>query len=132
VIIAESEFQKRARQFLRSQPRIGAELEEHAHVTGGITDLSFRGIRIEPKSESGKRLALGDCNQFVGQTTSYAVGTGKRLGVLCVLDCSKKGQPPFPVEDGIGVLAYEQGGSTVYVITILLQGNLARPSSFSR
>jgi hypothetical protein len=95
-------------------------LEEHAHVTGGITDLSFRGIRIELKSEPDKRLTLEDCNQFVGQTTSYAAGTGKRLGVLCVVDCSTKDQPPFPVEDGIGVLVHQEGGSPVYVITILL------------
>jgi TusA-related sulfurtransferase len=68
----------------------------------------------------------------VGQTASYAVGTGMRLAVLCVLDCSKKKQPAFPAEDGIEILANEQNGTSVYVVTVLIQGNLARPSSFSR
>jgi hypothetical protein len=131
-VILEPEFQRRLRQFLRSQPRIGAELEEHPHVAGGITDLSFRGIRLELKSEGERLLVLADCQQFIGQTTSYAVGSGKRLGVLCVLDCSEKTSPAFPVEDGIGVLVHEQNGSPTYVITVLLQGNLARPSHFSR
>jgi hypothetical protein len=60
------------------------------------------------------------------------VGNGKRLGVLCVLDCSAKTQPAFPVQDGIGVLAHQQGETAVLILTVLLQGNLALPSSFSR
>jgi hypothetical protein len=36
--ISESELQREVRAFLRSQPRIGAELEEHPHSAGGITD----------------------------------------------------------------------------------------------
>jgi hypothetical protein len=130
--ISEAEFQKRLKQFLRSQPKIGAELEEHPRVAGGITDLSFRGIRLELKSEAGRVLGLADCRQFIGQTTSYAVGSGKRLAVLCVLDCSQKTAPAFPVEDGIDVLVHEQNDSKTFVITVLLQGNLARPSRFSR
>jgi hypothetical protein len=131
-VISEATFQKRVREFLRSHTSIGVELEEHPRAAGGITDLSFRGIRLELKSEADKPLVIGDCNQFVGQTASYAVGTGRRLAVLCVLDCSKKKQPAFPAEDGIEILANEQNGTSVYVVTVLIQGNLARPSSFSR
>jgi hypothetical protein len=130
--ITEAEFQKCIKQFLRSQPKIGADLEEHAHVAGGIRDLSFKGIRLELKSEPTDTLTLDDCSRFVGQTTSYAVGSGHRLGVLCVLDCSKKTRPAFPVEEGVDVLVHEQNGSSVFVIAILMQGHLALPSSFSR
>jgi hypothetical protein len=49
--ISEGEFQKRVRSFLRSHPNIGSALEEHARAAGGITDLSFDGIRLELKSE---------------------------------------------------------------------------------
>jgi hypothetical protein len=128
----EAEFQERLRLFLRSQPNIGSQLEEHPRSTGGITDLSYKGIRLELKSEPHKRLTLADCQQFVGQAASYAVGNGKRLGVLCVLDCSAKTQPAFPVQDGIGVFTHQQGETAVFVLTVLLQGHLALPSSFSR
>jgi len=49
-----------------------------------------------------------------------------------VLDCLKKKRAPFPVEDGIGILMDQQGSSTTFVITVLLQGNLVRPSDLSR
>jgi hypothetical protein len=131
--VDEEEFQRRIRSFLRTHPRIGSELEEHPHVAGGITDISFRGIRIELKSEQQKLLALKDCERFVPQAASYTIGTNKRLGILCVLDCSKKQQPAFPAEDGIGIFPYQHGdGTPVYIIAFLLQGNLVRPSNLSR
>lgn len=131
-VVSEGEFQKRIRTFLRSLPSIGARLEEHPRAGGGITDLSFKGMRLELKSESKKQMTLEDCQQFVGQTASYAVASGKRIALLCVLDCSKKEGAPFPVEDGIGILMDQQGASTTFVITVLLQGNLIRPSTLSR
>jgi hypothetical protein len=48
--MSEPAFQKEIRQYLRSRPEIGGELDEHPHAAGGITDLSFRGIRLELKS----------------------------------------------------------------------------------
>lgn len=131
-VVSEAEFQKRMRSFLRGHPMIGAGLEEHPRAGGGITDLSFKGIRIELKSESDKPLTLDDCKKFVGQAASYAVASGKRIALLCVLDCSKKERAPFSVEDGIGILMDQQGSSTTFVITVLLQGNLVRPSDLSR
>jgi hypothetical protein len=60
------------------------------------------------------------------------VATGKRIAVLSVLDCSKRTKAPFPVEDGINILTEQNGLSTTFVITVLLQGNLLRPSALSR
>lgn len=130
--VSEAEFQKRIKSFLRSHPKIGSSLEEHPRAGGGITDLSFKGIRLELKSESNGPMVLEDCKKFVGQTASYAVASGKRIAVLCVLDCSEKDRAPFPMEDGLGILMDQQGQSTTFVVTVLLQGNLIRPSSLSR
>jgi hypothetical protein len=131
--VGEAEFQRRARSFLRGHPSIGSELEEHPHVAGGITDISFRGIPIELKSETEQLMSLKECERFVPQAASYTVGTNKHIGILCVLDSSKKQQPPFPAEDGIAIFQHQHpNGSPVYIITFLLQGNLAKPSSFSR
>jgi hypothetical protein len=122
----EASFQKTVRGDLRRRPEIGSKLEEHPRATGGTTDLSFQRIRIELKSENGQRLRLADCQRFVGQTSSYTAGSDKRIGVLCVLDGSPKAEPPFPPEDGIGILKTEDGA--VAVVTVLMQGNLPRPS----
>jgi hypothetical protein len=130
-IWSEARLQAAVRGKLRDDPAIGAALEEHPAAAGGITDLSFRGIRIELKVERDKRLELEDCQAYLGQTASYVVASGKRLGVLCVLDCSPKRDAPFPAEDGIGVFVMGAGRAPVHVIVMLVQGNLARPSSLS-
>ncbi len=77
-------------------------------------------------------MVLDDCARFLDQTASYVAANGKRLGALCVLDCSPKQRPAFPAEDGIGVQVYQQTQTAVFVSTILIQGNLSPPSSFSR
>ena len=128
----EARFQAEIRGELRRSASVGVELEEHPHAAGGETDLSFRGLRIELKVGSNKRLELADCRRFLGQTVSYAVASGKRIGILCVLDCSPKKIAPFPVEDGVGIFVEGKDGAAVCVITVLFQANLARPSDLSR
>jgi hypothetical protein len=130
--ISEAEFQRFVRQFLRGDPSIGAELEEQARVAGGLTDLSFRGIRIELKSESRRELLLVDCQNYTGQAASYAAGTGKHIGILCVLDCTKKARAPFPPDSGMGVLSVQGNGAAVQIVTVLVQGNFSRPSDLSK
>ncbi len=94
--------------------------------------MSYHGIRLELKSEKDKRLTFADCEQFVAQAASYAIGSGKRIAVLSVLDCSPKTETAFPIEDGIGVFVHQSTETPVYVLTILIQGNLAKPNAFSR
>ncbi len=129
---SEARFQAEIRGELRRTPAIGAELEEHPRAAGGITDLSFRGIRIELKVEPARRLTLADCEAYLDQTASYVVAGGKRIGILCVLDCSPKGQAPFPAEDGLGVSILQTAQAPVCILVLLIQGNLARPSDLSR
>jgi hypothetical protein len=125
----ERAFQDWVRSFLSGRPEIGSKLEEHPRAAGGATDLSFERIRLELKSENDRPLRLNDCQQFVGQTSSYAAGSDKRVSVLCVLDGSRKVEQPFPADDGIGIL--KTGDDAIAVVTVLVQGNLARPSDLS-
>jgi hypothetical protein len=127
--ISEAEFQRQIRDELRRQPTIGTQLEEHPHAGGGETDLSLRGVRLELKVEPTRRLELAGCQQFVEQAAAYAVGSAKGLGLLCVLDASSKEYAPFSAENGVGVL---HAKSRLPIITILIQGGLARPSALSR
>jgi hypothetical protein len=62
----------------------------------------------------------------------YVVGTGKRVGILCVLDNSPKPSGPFPAPDGIEILEHPVQTGSVYVVTVLIQGNLPLPSALSR
>ncbi|AMP13291.1 hypothetical protein CPter291_1013 [Collimonas pratensis] len=128
----EAGFQKEIRDELRRDPAIGSELEEHPKAAGGITDLSFRGVRIELKFSDSRPMAIADCDQFIDQVVAYVVGTGKRVGILCVLDNSKKTVPAFPAEEGIVLRSMPTNEGTVEVVVILIQGGLARPSDLSR
>ena len=131
-IASEKAFQDEIRAELRRDSLIGSELEEHARAAGGITDLSFRGIRIELKFSADRPLTRDDCGAFIGQTTAYTVGTGKRIGILCVLDNSQKSSPAFPAEEGIWLHSSPTEEGTVEIVVILLQGGLPIPSALSR
>lgn len=130
--IDESVFQNDLQTFLRSNSAIGSELEVQGEIAGGKVDLSFRGIKIELKSERSKRLLPDDCKKFAEQAASYAVGAGRRIALLCVLDCSPKTVAPFPVADGLTIFPVESGTTPIYVVNCLFQGGLARPSDLSR
>lgn len=130
--ISESQFQGFVKQFLRARPEIGSDLEEHPRAAGGITDLSYRGIRIELKSEKARRLSPDDCRQFAEQAATYAVGTNKRVAILCVLDCTPNKSVPFPIEDGILIHPVQTASAAIYVVTCLFQGAIPKPSSLSK
>jgi hypothetical protein len=130
--IYEDAFETDVRQRLRAVPAIGAELEQQAHAGGGRTDLSFRGVRIELKSEREKRVLPEDAVAYADQAVSYAVATGKRLAILCVLDCSPKRTPPLPIESCLLLQSRDNDGGPVHIVTLLVQGGLPKPSSLSR
>jgi hypothetical protein len=128
--VGEAEFQTRVRAHLRADPNIGQHLDEHAHATGGITDLSLRGIPIELKVEPGATIGVVDCERFVAQAASYAVGKGKRTAVLCVLNCRQGKVPPRDLATLFAV--HHHAGTNVAVCIVVVQGGLAKPSSLSR
>jgi hypothetical protein len=125
---SEAQFQLDVRAALRRSPSIGIELDEHANAAGGITDLSFHGIPIELKVESSALFSLADGKRFASQAASYAVAKGKKTAVLCVLDCSGKSGPPRDPAQLVGFQSVEN----VQVCTLVIQGNLQKPSALSR
>jgi hypothetical protein len=131
---SEGEFQDRMQVLLRSNPRIGSELEVHPHAGAGITDLSFRGVRLELKVDGSHLMTTEDVDRFVPQTAQYVVGSDRRLGILCLLDWSPKTAPPgSPANDIVlKVVPPLTGGKwPVYIAVVILRGNLAKPSSMS-
>lgn len=128
---SEARVQTELRDQLRRYPSLGVELEEHPASAGGISDLSFRGLKVELKAERNRALRLDDCKAFVAQTASYAVASGMNIAILCVVDSSPKAGAPFPAENGLEILESEENGGGVAVVTLLVQGHLARPSDLS-
>lgn len=126
----EAEFQRYVRAELRRNPLIGADLDEHAHAAGGITDLSLRGMPIELKVVDTLIGSLDQCESFLSQTASYAAAKSKHTAILCVLDSSEKKKAPVPAESLLGVRTQSQGA--VLICVLVIQGNLARPSVLSR
>ena len=129
---SESQFQKEIRAELRRSPEIASELEEHPKAAGGITDLSFRGVRIELKAEAQKAVTPESSRRFHSQTATYTVATGKRIGILCILDCSPKNTHPFPAEEGLFLESIATNDGYIHIVTLIIQGNLPRPSDLSR
>jgi hypothetical protein len=128
----EARFQKAVRGELRRDPEICSELDEHSQVAGGVIDLAYRGICIELKASSDRRLNLNDCRRYAPQAAAYAVGLGKRLAVLSVLDSSPKTEGAIPVEDGIDIFMENSSNLPVCVVVVLIQANLVKPSALSR
>jgi hypothetical protein len=131
-IADERAFQKALGSLLRQRPDIGSELEEHPHAAGGVTDLSFRGIRLELKVVTNKPVAVADVDGFLPQATAYAPGSDRRFGILAVLDSSPKSEPAGSAANDIVLreLYPSTGGSfPILMGVVVIRGNLPKPSS---
>lgn len=129
---SEPQFQNKATEMLRNRRDIGEHLQGHPEAAGGITDLTFRDIPIELKVENSKVLFPKDFEKFFNQTAAYAIGLGKRIGVLSVLEASPKSAPVGTVEDDIEVFVHKTGQSTIVIVVVVVRGGFPKPSSYSR
>jgi hypothetical protein len=128
----EAAFQKEMVSRLRARPSIGSALEEHPHASGGITDLSFNGIRLELKAISDHPVTQTDVEKHLPQTVQYVAGSDKRFGILCILDTHPKTSESGSIADDIN---YESrtgpsgNGLPIGIGIIVIRGNLRKPSS---
>lgn len=128
----EKAFQKEILKMLRARPDIGSDLEEHPAAGGGFTDLSLDKIRLELKAESDCKPTKEQLSKYANQTAQYVVASGKRVGILCVLDSRTKKEPPVPAESLFMTQEKKLGSDVVTIVTVIIQGGLARPSDLSR
>lgn len=130
----EKRFQAEVGDKLRTDPRIGSDLEEHPNVAAGSTDLSYKRIRTELKVEGGKAVSVEDARSYSDQEAQYVAGSDRRLGIISVLDFSKKESPPGLPSNDIGLLsiAPATGGAPLLLGVVIIRGNLRRPSDYSK
>lgn len=117
---------------LRSRNEIGEKLQGHPEAAGGITDLTFEDIPIELKVENNKVLFPKDFQKYFDQTAAYAIGLGKRIGILVVLESTSKSAPVGVIEDDIEVFTHPTGQSQVAIVVVVVRGGFPKPSSYSR
>lgn len=129
---SEKKFQDKVTEMLQNRSDIGERLQGHAEAAGGITDLTFRDIPIELKVENSRVIFPQDCEKFFNQTAAYAIGLGKRIGVLSVLEASIKTSPLGFIEDDIQVFTHQAGQSSVLIVVVVVRGGFPKPSSYSR
>jgi hypothetical protein len=131
----EERFHASIRSRIRSDASIGSALEDHPHVSGGVSDLSFHRIRLELKVDL-RPLSIEDAFEMYGQQLAqYVVGSDRRSGVLVVLCGVKERVAPGSIENDIGlrVVSPPTGGDRgVAIGVVLIRTNLSAPSSLSR
>lgn len=131
--MSEKQFQTKISELLRNRSDVGEYLESHLEASGGITDLTFKGIPIELKIEKSKMLFAKDFTNYFDQTASYSIALGKKVGILSVLECTQKKTTPVGViEDDIDFFIHQTGQSVIAIIVVVIRGGLPKPSSYSR
>jgi len=90
---------------------------------------------LELKSEREQFVTAEAASAFVPQTAQYVSGSDRRLGILCILDCSAKTQAPGLVENDIFLVPVPPpggAGAPVLIAVVIIRGNLPKPSDLSR
>jgi hypothetical protein len=136
-LVDEAWFQGRLAYFLRADPRIGARLQEHTRLGGGITDLLLGNIVLELKVEKDRPVSQDDARRYAAQTTQYASGNDTQVSLLAMLDVSRKQAPAGVMGNELfWVRPQTASGEPLdfpsMVGAIIIRGNFPRPSDFSR
>lgn len=133
----EAQLQAEVRRFF--DVKYPGELTEHAGVAGGVTDVVFRGLKIELKVERETSDRKGLASKYARQVGQYSAGSFRLLSAMVILDLTaKKAAPPADVRNDIllvNIPAHGTDGVPAYpskAWVFLVAGNLEKPSSYSK
>ena len=135
-LIHEPEFQSRMLEDLRIQ--LGEEVQEAPRQGGGPLDIRYRSITLELKVEDVTKDRDHIVKKYVGQPTQYSSASGSQLGIVCVLDQTKKDEPPASPQNNIivatpSIHGFEKGAAPYpsKMVFVFIDGNLRLPSAYS-
>ena len=77
-------------------------------------------------------MANGTNTGFVKQAAQYAVTSGKKVGILCILDSYRKNEVSKPLEALIQIDDSHWSKSKVVIVEVIIQGGLPRPSDLAK
>lgn len=135
--VKEREFHDDLHAAILADPTLEGRVERGTALGHGYLDTRHDGITAELKVARHQPVTPESATKYIGQPTQYAAADGARLSILVVLDMSKKLLPIGTPENYLFVLGPKQHGMTdpqspSVVVTLVINGNLPVPSSWSR
>jgi hypothetical protein len=135
-LIKEAEFQTRILDDLRMQ--LGEDVQEAPRQAGGPVDIRYRTVTIELKVENRIKSRDRMIAKYVAQPTQYSSASGAQLGLLCILDQTKKDEPFAPSQNNIIVATPVVHGFSngapypTKIVAVIIDGNLRLSSNYTR
>ncbi|GIF00259.1 hypothetical protein Ari01nite_77230 [Paractinoplanes rishiriensis] len=135
--IKERQFHDDIHAALLADPTLEGRVERGNALAHGYLDTRHDGITAELKVARDQPVTAQSATKYIGQPTQYAAADGTRLSILVILDMSQKVLPIGTPENFLFVLNPKQHGMTdphspSVVVTVVINGNLPVPSSWSR
>lgn len=135
--VRERQFHDDLHAALLADPTLEGRVERGTALAHGYLDTRHDGITAELKVARDQPVTPESATKYIGQPTQYAAADGARLSILVVLDMSRKVLPIGTPENYLFVLGPKQHGMTdphspSVVVTLVINGNLPVPSSWSR
>lgn len=135
--VSERQFHDDLHAALLADPTLEGRVERGTALAHGYLDTRHDGITAELKVARDQPVTRTSATKYIGQPTQYAAADGVRLSILVVLDMSRKVLPIGTPENYLFVLGPQQHGMTdphspSVVVTLVINGNLPVPSSWSR
>lgn len=135
--VSERKFHDDLHAALIADPTLEGRVERGTPLAHGFLDTRHDGITAELKVARDQPVTRESAPKYIGQPTQYAAADGTRLSILVILDMSPKVLPIGTPENFLFVLTPKQHGMTEphspsVVVTLVINGNLPVPSSWSR
>lgn len=135
--VSERQFHDDLHVALLADSTLEGRVERGTALGHGYLDTRHDGITAELKVARDQPVTPVSATKYIGQPTQYAAADGARLSILVVLDMSRKVLPIGTPENYLFVLGPKQHGMTdphspSVVVTLVINGNLPVPSSWSR
>ncbi len=135
--VRERDFHDDLHNALLADPTLEGRVERGTPLALGFLDTRHDGITAELKVARDQPVTPETATKYIGQPTQYAAADGTKLSILVILDMSLKTLPIGTPENYLFVLNPQQHGmsephSPSVVVTLVINGNLPVPSSWSR
>ena len=135
--MTERKFHNDLYERLLAEPELTGRLERGSPLALGFLDVRHDGITAELKVERETPVTRGSTPKYIGQPTQYAAADAARLSILTILDMSPKVLPVGTPENYLFTLGPQQHGfenpeAPSLVATLIVNGNMPTPSSWSR
>jgi hypothetical protein len=135
--VQESELQDDLFEYLHA--RLGGDhLRQKGDRAAGEFDIEYRSITVELKVERDDGTVDRLIPRYTSQPTQYMSADGQQLGIVLILDVTKKEAPPGDLRNYLGfnnpkIHGYGDGEELYHtgVAVIIVPGALRSPSAYS-